>query len=282
MEEITNQMPGFINGEAPEVSEENGNTENIFHQMKSISGKLCGKCRSLDKKTVRKYVVLLIIAVIIAGVAVYALQMLTNNYMTPVKTMEKYANMDEYPSEKAYLAYSNGLAKREWKQIFEIMHNSDAYMETKDEIEDAAVKAYERRLNTYGDDYKIQYEVLGKLELEKSELRDYRSELQYYFDSFEDIVDAAEDFSSEDWADMAEAVDLRKSETKELVVAFRSLVETVDRVSVEKGYELEVEQIITGSELEEPEENEISYVVLKVNGRWISYVNYVKLLQGIN
>ena len=282
MEETTNQMPGFTNGEAPEASEKKGNTENIFKQLKAIPVKMFGKCRSLDKKTVRKYAVLLIVAVVVAAAAVFALQMLTNNYMTPVKTMEKYANMDEYSSEKAYLAYSNGLAKREWKQIYEIMHNSDAYMETKDEIEDAAVKAYEKKLNTYGDNYKIQYEVLGKLELEKSELRNHRSELQCYFDSFEDIVDSAEDFSSEDWADMAEALDLRKSEAKELVAAFRSLVETVDRVSVEKGYELEVKQIITGSELDEPEENELSYVVLKVNGRWISYVNYIKLLQGIN
>ena len=76
-------------------------------------------------------------------------------------------------------------------------------------------------------------------------------------------------------------MDLRKSEVKELVAEFRSLVEDMGRVTVDKGYELEVKQIITGSELEEPEENNVTIIVLKVNGRWVSYIDYVQIFKSV-
>jgi len=239
------------------------------------------KMKAMKREDVKKLLLLCVLVVVIVAAVAVGISLLTNNYMTPIRYSEKYANKDEYSSEKASLDYFNGLGKKEWKQIYEIMHNSDDYLDMQEEIDDTIVKAYERKQNKYGDDYRVKYEVVDKLELEKSELREYRSQIQDLVDFYGELSDEAEDFTSEEWADFADQIDLRKSEAKELIECFRALAEEFGRVSVDKGYELELTQIITGSELEEPKEDKLSVVVLKVNGRWISYMNLMKAMKEI-
>lgn len=283
MDKMINELQETENTKTtvPETTPKKKKIKNILLMAKDFPGNAWRRFKDADRKTVKKYVTVTLIVAILACTAVVGIQMLTNNYMTPIKTREKYANKDEYSAEKAYLKYSNGLVLKEWKQIFKIMHNSDAYLDIMEEVEEVVIKKYESNLDKYGDDYKIKYEVVGKLELEKSELRDYRSDIQAYVDMYEELADEAEDFSSEDWADVAEEMDLRKSEAKELAAEFRNLAEKMGRVRVDKGYELEIKQTITGSELEEPEENNVTIVVLKVNGRWISYIDYVQIFKSV-
>lgn len=282
MDEMINELQETDNKTtAPETASQKNAFKEILLKAKNFPGKVWSRFKSADRKKVKKYFAVTLIVAILACTAVVGVQMLTNNYITPIKTREKYANKDEYSAEKAYLEYSNGLCRKEWKHIFEIMHNSDVYMDVMDEVEELVIKKYENKLDKYGDDYKIKCEVVGKLELEKSELRDYRSYIQNYVDMYEELADEAEDFSSEEWADAAEEMDLRKSEVKELVAEYRSLAEEMGRVRVDKGYELEVKQTITGSGLEEPEENDVTVVVLKVNGRWVSYIDYVQIFKSV-
>ena len=55
-----------------------------------------------------------------------------------------------------------------------------------------------------------------------------------------------------------------------LVKEFENLVESLGRLEVTQGYEVELEYIITSKDMDEPFEMDATQVVLKVNGRWIT------------
>lgn len=212
--------------------------------------------------------VLLISAILFGGLALC--RSLTNNYLTPIKIEAKYRNIREYSIEKVVIDYSNGLGAGTWKRIFSIAHDSEIYMDYYDELYDELVSGIEQNMDEYGDDYKYSFEVVGKTELTNAELRDYRSEIQDTIELFKDMVEEADEFDSADWSDLADDMDLTKADTKEIFSLLKQLVDEFRRPEVTEGYELEIKGLYTGSELEEPVEEDRTVIVLKVNGRWIT------------
>lgn len=278
MEENNKQIPdtesATVDAEIQDAKSKGRFREKLPAFAKNLLDKISYQFKRVDRKKVKKRIVLCTVSIVIIGAAFAVYEMLTNNYMTPIRTLEKYANSEEYSVEKAALAYGNGLGRRETKRIFKILHNSETYMDAIDEAEDEIVDYYGRKLDNYGEDFYVKYEELDKLELEKSELRDYRSKLQDYLEMYEDLVDYTEDFDSGDWSDLADDLDLTKSDTKQLIAEYQKLIEEMGRLKVSKGYELELSETITGSELEQSEIDDFTVVVLRVNGRWIRYEDF--------
>ena len=62
--------------------------------------------------------VLGIVVIVIAGFI--AFELTTNNYKTPIKTMQKYANAEEYTLLDRNIDYDGRLASKQIKQIFKI------------------------------------------------------------------------------------------------------------------------------------------------------------------
>ena len=115
---------------------------------------------------------------------------------------------------------------------------------------------------------------MGYDELTKKDLRTARAALQDYVYEIEAIVDETEEFTASDWGEAAEEIGLLKAEFKELIKAFSELAKEYGRIEVSKGYEVSVLITTSGSELEEPKEDEVEIKVFKVNGRWISASNF--------
>ena len=225
-------------------------------------------------KITLKRIIIAVSMLIITGAACFAYNYFTNSYFVPLKYAEKCANSDDFNYEKWERTVFNGIGRSEWKKIRKILSNSDIYLDELDNREMQLKKNYDARTEKYGVDYVITYLEVGKTKLTKSELRDYRSYLRYTIEDIDEFVEEAEEYSSSDWGDAAEEFDLTKADTKQLVEEFAKLMESLGRVDVTDGYELEVEQTITGSLLEEPEVNKFTFIVLKVNGRWISYADF--------
>ena len=257
-----------------ELNRENNQTTKTKFELSQIFTKIRNALRKVKNLfTVKNAIVCTVVLILMAG-AYIAYSMFTNNYYTPIKLMEKYANAEEYRIENKQRDYSNGLAQKEWKKIRAILQKSDSYVDAIEEYEEEVIESYEAGLDAYGDDFVISYAEKGKSELSKSELRDYRSDLQDYVDMYEELVEETEEYDSSDWGELADEFDLTKADTRELIEQFEKLVDQMGRIEVSEGYEVELERTITGSLLEEPEIEEVTIVVLKVNGRWIAYSTF--------
>lgn len=222
----------------------------------------------------RKWLLLAVAAICILVVALIGLNHVTNNYKTPIKTIEKYANAKEYTLEKQTIDYNGGLAKKQTKQVFKVLRNSDLFLDLEEKIYDLSISNYEGKLDKYGDDFTITYTILGSDELTKKDLRSARAYFQDYVYEIEAVVDETEEYTSSDWGEVAEEIGLTKAQTKEYVKALSELAAEYGRIEVSKGYEVSVLITTSGSELEEPKEDEVEIKVFKVNGRWISASNF--------
>ena len=209
------------------------------------------------------------IAAVVALCIVFSI--ITNTYKTPISIMQKLENSKSYkdPVEQSAMKL-NGFLEKEVKQLGKIMKKSDDYA---DELEDAK-DAFEDRIqdmkDQYGNNYKIKYKVTEKEKLEKDDLKDFRDELREYADYCERIEEECDDYDSDDWEEMADELGISKSQAKEMVKIMKEIGKVCKKAKVSNGYELTVVRTVNGSEMDEPEEDEMTIYVYKVNGRWIS------------
>lgn len=248
----------------------------------------------------KKILIYCVIGVLLAVCALCGCAYATNNYRTPIRQAQKLSNMSGYDVEKAGIEALNKVGSRRWKKILEIMHGSDDYLDALKEAEKTIERNYESNLDTYGEDYKLELREVEKLELTKYELRDYRRRLQTNLNNIEDLVDMAEEFTSEEWREFADELGLSKRDAKELVAEYGILLEDLGRLQVTAGYEVTLEKVITGELVEEPTEattepvptdetatvetteeaeekpkyETVTMIVLKVNGRWVQFTSF--------
>lgn len=215
--------------------------------------------------------ILLVIVLIIGGS--FAVSVATNNYKTPIKTMQKYANMKKYYDPvKESLAEANGLFADEIKAMAKLEKSKEDYKDDLEDAKDNFAERIENMQDEYGKNYKITYKVTDKEKIDKDDLKDYRDSLRDYAEQLEKMIDSTDDYDSEDWEDMADNLgfDGDKASAKKYVRILEDMRKELRSARVTAGYELEVTQKITGSELDEPEEEEMTITVYKVNGRWVS------------
>lgn len=241
-------------------------------QPKEIWGRLVEKLKEKSLPRLTKKSGIALIAIIVAAIAiVIGLNVWNNNYKTPLRDIQhSFNSLDRLTPEKKITLFSNGLGKSELKKIFRLLENSDYYLDWRDEEINDMVESADLIRLSYGDDYKVKYEVEGKTELTSAELREYRSDLKDDVELLGRILDYTEEFDSGDWGYFADEMDLTKADAKKLIALLSDLQDDLGRLEVTKGYELELRRIISGSQLEEQAEGEDTMIVLKVNGRWIT------------
>ena len=224
------------------------------------------------KKVPKKIWLAVAIAVAVLIVGAITLSFITNTYKTPVKLYVKYMNAETHKNPyNDQLKLLNGLCDNEMKAMIKIMKKSDEYEdELEDEIEDweSQVESFKER---YGDDYKFSFEVDDKEKLDKDDCKDYQDDLRDYAKSrYNSIKDEIDDYDSDDWSDMADSMGISRSDAKKYAKKMQDMYKEMRTAKVTAGYELDIIIKITGSELDEPEEQEHTIHVYKINGRWVS------------
>lgn len=215
---------------------------------------------------------------IIAGSALLALvvlittiSLLSNTYKTPVKIMENLANSKRFVSTYDKSAKMlNGFCKNEVDAILKLAKKVDGYEDAMEDAKDSFEDGIQELKDEYGNNYKISYIIDDKEKLEKDDLKKVRDALRELADNYEELADEADDFDSDDWEDFADEVELSKANAKKLVAAVEDLGKICKTAKVSAGYELTLTKRITGSELDEPEEDETTMRVYKIDGRWVS------------
>lgn len=204
-------------------------------------------------------------------VAIILVSVLSNTYKTPVNIMEDMANTKKISDMGKYsVQVLNGFAEDEVLAIYKIMMKSEDMQDRMDSQLESMQDRIDDMKDEYGDNYKYSFKIEEKEELEKEDLREFRDNIKAYASSMETMIEQTEDFDNDEWEEMAESIGLTKSQAKDLIDAMEDLQKELKGIKVDKGYELQIVRTLTGSELDEPEEEEIELRVYKVNGKWIS------------
>jgi predicted transcriptional regulator len=186
--------------------------------------------------------------------------------------MEKQANNKKFSAMfDNSTAVLNGFLEKEVNSVLKIMKKSDGYEDMMEDQKDYFEDHLEDMEDEYGKNFKYTYKIVDKDELEKDDLRDFRDELRSIADDIEWLEDEVDDFDSDDWEDMADELEISKGDAKDLVNEILDMGKVCKKAKVTAGYELTVEILLDGSELDEPEESEMTVYVYKVDGRWVAY-----------
>lgn len=239
--------------------------ENILESSPTLGPKgFLAKLRLLPKKAW----IAIIVAVAILIVAVPpVVDMVTNNYKTPLDAAVKVANSRKFSMDD-HLAAFNGFTEGKFKLLMNIAKNSNAVgIDDLEEVFESRVEEYEEE---YGNNYKFSYEIEDKDKLSKDERKAFKQDLTDIAENLQSIVDQTENLNSDEWEEMAGWADLSVVELKTYMRVIKSITDQLRSAKVEEGYELTVTMIIRGSKLDEPEEEKSTICVYKVDGRWIS------------
>ena len=197
----------------------------------------------------------------------------TNSYTSPVSFMEKYDNAKKVVFIKLVDEAYNGVDGGNMAKILKIMAKSDDFKEFIEDFEEGWVEDYEDKVDEFGKNFKISYKNDKEMEekLDRDELQDYKASIKLMGDDILDMVDEFKEMDKDEQKDVAEDMGLSYSDLKDMVEYMEALGRELKSATVDEGYELEVIKTTTGKELDEPEEDEVDIIVLKVNGRWINY-----------
>lgn len=208
-------------------------------------------------------------AVTLIALIVILVSIFTNTYKTPLNLMADRAN--EKKASKildAEIDTLNGLCEKEYKALMKLMQKSDDY--DAEEIEEGYEEDIDAMKEEYGKNYKYSYKIEDKEKLDKDDLKELKSDIKSLAKQIKNVLDEMEDFDSDDWEDLADELGLKKSQAKKLEDILEDVYKELKSVKVTKGFELTVKTTLKGSELDEPEEEEETICVYKVNGRWVS------------
>lgn len=224
------------------------------------------------KKVPKKTWLTIAIAVAVLIVGIFTLSIVTNTYKTPMKLYVKYMNAETHKNPlNDQIKLLNGFCTDEMKAVIKILKKSDDYKEALEEMQESWEERVESYKEQYGDDYKYSFKIEDKEKLDKDDCKDYQDDLRDTAKSMlSSLDDEYEDFESDDWSDFADDMGISRSDAKKYVKALEALCKEMKQAKVTAGYELDIIIKITGSELDEPKEQERTIHVYKINGRWVS------------
>ncbi len=216
-----------------------------------------------------------IIAAVIAALAVVflllSLLIFRSDKTTPLKALEKAANARELKLEVLYKNYVGGFENDRSVKIIKLLRESDEFEDWFENYEDVREDQINDRIDEYGKDFKFRYEIdKGSEEkLDRDELKEQKSALKELGEMYADLGKALGKIKGDDLEDLADDLDLDVKELKELTACLKEIGSQLKSAEVTEGYTYDYTITITGSELDDPEEDDYEMTVLKVNGKWI-------------
>ena len=195
-----------------------------------------------------------------------------NTYKTPVETEIELMNTRKFVSEFDVLAARyNEFCEDEIKALAKLMEKSEDYEDDLEKSKEYFEEYTEEQKDEYGSNYKYSFKVIEKEKLDDKDLREYKDALDLTADRYKDWLETYAEYTSDDWKDMADRMgfDGDKSLAKKYVDILKDVREKYKKAVITEGYELEVELTLKGSELDEPETEDSTIVVLKVDGHWV-------------
>ena len=235
-----------------------------------------GQKKSPDWK---KIAVIAGVVIVLAAIVVLLCTLIFNgsSKTTPIKLMEKYANAREIKVETLVRDMVGGIEGNNAAKIVKLAAESDEFEDRFEDLEEEAADAYEDNKDEYGKNFKSRYKNDKDVEekIDRDDLKDYKSDLKSLGEDYAALGKALGKLKSGDLKDLAEDLDMDVKDVRTCIECLKTIGSKLKGAEITEGYELEYLITITGSELDEPEEDDGELTVLKVNGKWVS-------LQGVS
>ena len=226
----------------------------------------------LKKKFNWKALVVIAVALLLVAGLVWAVLRLGNGRTSPISLMQKYANAKSIEIERLYKDMLAGSDGGKASKLVTLMLKSETFQEQLEAVEETLAEQYEDKLDEYGSNYKISYKNDKSVEeeLEKEDLKEYRADIKEMGEDFYELGKALGKLKGDDLRDLADDLDMSTADLKALIACLKELGQKYRGAEVSEGWELDALSKITGSELDDPEEDDQELIVLKVNGKWVS------------
>lgn len=171
-------------------------------------------------------------------------------YAFPEMIVNVYENMLDYKK-----AYDDATGEETY----------DIYMEN---MEERLLDIYDEIEDDFGKNTKVTYKIIEKEEISKSQIRSYKDTFELIEEMLTDeVVDSAIERIENN---LVNNFDLKNKEANDVAEkmekVYKDLLKDIKDIEVTAGYELTVEYKIEGKDDED--EDEITLIVLKVNGKW--------------
>lgn len=190
-----------------------------------------------------------------------------NSYKTPIKDVEKLLNtksfnkiIDRVPT------LLNGFGESEAKKALKILKKSDIYKDNIEDIEEQYDELMEMVEDEIGKNYKIKIKIDDKEKMDKDDVKEFKEMLK---EAASEGLDAVKEIDNDMLEELADEAGMSEKEAKKLKELATKVLKKAKSAKVTAGYELDLVVKITGKELDEPEEMDLTVCVYKVDGRWI-------------
>ena len=214
--------------------------------------------------------VVLVAAALIVGLCLLLFN--SSSRTTPIKVLEKYVNAKEFEVETVVRDMIGGIEGNNAAKLIRLADDSDEFEDRFEELEEDAADAHQDKQDEYGKNFKIHYKNDKEVEekLDRDELKDYKSDLKSLGEDYAALGKALGKLKSGDLKDLAEDLDMDVKDVKACIECLKTIGQKLKGAEITEGYDLEYLITITGSELDEPEEDDGELTVLKINGKWVS------------
>jgi len=201
---------------------------------------------------------------------------------SPVNRVVDLSNKKSVTVDQYIDATTCGLLSGELKDFMRVFaktsEGEDLYESFPENWEDR----YEYSVDEYGSNFHISFKLEDKDEMDKKELREYRDNIRAIADRYSSAVSNYKDLKSTEKGDLADKLDVSTGDLNKMMDALGKITDTLKHADVDAGYLLGGYMVITGSELDEPEEERTTYTVLKVNGVWVEYETFRSVIATLD
>ncbi len=121
----------------------------------------------------------------------------------------------------------------------------------------------------YGEDWKYEIIECEKTALDEKACNDFAEELEDISDKASVLVNAADEWSKQEWDDFAGSLDCTAEQAKEVVAAYESIASACHEAYVAEGFELTLTLSFTGSKTDTLTRTETD-CIYNVNGVFVS------------
>lgn len=233
---------------------------------------LLDRIRSMNRRTMALVgggVALVILLALLIPLLVGAL---TNSRNAPLRMLEKYANAEKLNYENDTNAVLNRIDGGRVRKIIRILRKGSEENAYYEDLEADFAEGILDAKDEYGSNYKIRYTVDSEdvEKLERSERNYYRDRIRSIGEDYINTAKRLKGMKTSELREIAEDLDIELDDLRKIIDLMKDLGQDLKKADVSEAYTMEVLQTITGSELDDPEEEYDDLVVLKVNGRWVS------------
>lgn len=191
------------------------------------------------------------------------------NYKTPLKQFTKLVNKQSTDVYAYQEFLSAPMDTKLLNGVKGIMKGSDDYADQIDSSKEGLEDFY-----SDNDGLKLSYDISKAKKLDSGELKDISKNYKNtYKNYYKDTIEQLEDMDSEDYEDLADALEISEGSAKKLVKKIISYMKSYEDVKVSKGYEVTL-RFNGKMDGDEDTTEKIKVTIIKANGEWFIYNVY--------